>query len=137
MLPGVALKVNVGVVPVTVTETVVVFVMLPDVPVTVILYVPAVTDEPTVMDILDVPAPVIDVGLKATVTPVGWPVAESPITPSNPPTAVLVIVEPPEPPCAIVTEFGDAESVNPGAGGPVSELISPDPFGLPQPVARS
>ena len=69
----------------------------------------------TVIVIVEVPAPVIDPGLKPTVTPVGWPVADSEMAESKPPVTVLVIVEPPELPCATETDEGDAERLNPGA----------------------
>jgi len=68
---GDALMVKLGFVPVTVSETVVVSVVLPDVPITVMLYVPVTVDEATVSVMVEVPAPVIEVGLKPTVTPVG------------------------------------------------------------------
>lgn len=45
--------------------------VLPEVPFTVIVYVPGAVDEATSMVIVEVPAPVIEVGLKLTVTPVG------------------------------------------------------------------
>jgi hypothetical protein len=56
---------------VTVSDTEVVCVVLPLVPVTVIAYVPAAAVDATVIDIVDVPDPVIEVGLKPTVTPEG------------------------------------------------------------------
>jgi len=68
---GDALMVKLGVVPVTVRDTVVVSMVLPEVPFTVIVYVPGAVDEATSMVIVEVPAPVIEVGLKLTVTPVG------------------------------------------------------------------
>lgn len=90
------------------------------------------------MVIVDVPAPVIEVGLKLTVTLEGWPVADNAIAPLNPPVTVLVIVEVPECPCATETEAGDAERLKPGEDDvPTNAFRSPDPFGLPQPVARS
>jgi hypothetical protein len=56
----------------------------------------------------------------------------------NPPVTVLVMVELPEPPRATVAEEGDAEMLKPGLDElPASALISPAPFGLPQPVAKS
>jgi hypothetical protein len=64
---------------------------------------------------VDVPAPVIDVGLKLTVTPVGWPVACNPIAPLNPPVTALVIVELPWLPCTTETEAGEADRLKPGA----------------------
>jgi hypothetical protein len=94
-------------------------------------------DAPTVMVMVDVPAPVIEVGLNPTVTPDGCPLADNDMTPSNPPVTVLVMVEVPALPCTTVSEDGEAERLKPGAAGPESALSRPDPFGLPQPVARS
>ena len=96
--------------------------------------------EATVIFIVDVPAPVIDVGLKATVTPEGCPEADSVIAESKPPETVLVIVEVPLFPCATETLLGEADSVNDGLGlllPPVRAVIRPTPFGLPHPVTRS
>jgi hypothetical protein len=64
--------------------------------------VPAAVDDPTVMLMVDDPVPVIDVGLKPTVTPEGWPDAESATAELKPPLTVLVIVELPDPPCATI-----------------------------------
>ncbi len=127
---------------VTVRETVVVSLVLPevpvDVPVTVMLYVPVTVDEATVIVMVEVPAPVIEVGLKLTVTPVGWPIADKVTAESKPPVTVLLMVELPELPCATETEAGEPERLKPGLDGvPASALISPGPFGLPQPVAKS
>ena len=88
--------------------------MLPAVPVTVMGYVPAATDDATVMLMVELPAPVIDVGLKLTVTPEGCPDALSTTGVLNPPVTALVIVEPPEPPCAIDTDDGEADRLKPG-----------------------
>ena len=87
----------------------------------------------------DVPAPVIDVGLKPTVTPLGCPLALNVIAELNPPVTVLVIVVLPELPCTTVTEAGEAERLNPGLDDdpPASAVINPLPFGLPHPVAKS
>lgn len=135
---GDALMVKLGVVPVTVSKTVVVSTVLPEVPVTLMLYVPATVDEATVSFMAEVPAPVIEVGLKPTVTPVGWPVADKEMAESNPPVTVLVMVEVPELPCATETEAGEAERLKPVVDElPASAVIRPDPFGLPQPVAKS
>ena len=92
--------------------------------------------EATVMLIVEFPVPVIEVGLKPTVTPVGTPEAVSATAELNPPVTVLVIVELPEFPCKIVTDDGDAESEKPATGGPDSAVIRAG-FGLPQPVTRS
>src|ERR1039457_2792347 len=68
----------------------------------------------TVRVMVEVPAPVIEVGLKPTVTPVGWPVADKEMAESKPPVTVLVIVEVPALPCATETEAGEAERLKPG-----------------------
>jgi len=127
-------------VPVTVSMTVVVSVVLPDVPLTVMLYVPGTVDEATVTVIVELPAPVMEPGLNPTVTPLGWPAADKEIAELKPPVTVLVMVELPELPCATEIEAGEAERLKPGEleeEEPASALSSPDPLGLPQPVARS
>lgn len=134
---GDAPMVKSGAGPVTVRETLVVSVVLPEVPVTVMGYVPGVVVEPTVIVMVEVPAPVIEDGLKPTDTPDGSPEADKEIAELKPPVTVLVMVEVPELPCATETEAGEAERLKPGAGGPPSVLIRPAPFGLPQPVAKS
>src|SRR5580700_2763079 len=112
--------------------------MLPAVPVTLMLYVPGAVDGPTVIVMVEVPAPVIEVGLKPTVTPAGWPVADKAMAALNPPVTELVIVEVPALPCATETEAGEAERLKPGVLElPASALIRAAPFGLPKPVARS
>lgn len=136
---GDALMVKPGVVPVTVNETVVVSTVLPEVPVTLMLYVPATVDEATVIVMVEDPAPVIEVGLKATVTPVGCPLADNEIAELNPPVTVLVMVDVPAWPCATETAVGDAERVKPGPDElpPARAAIKPAPLGLPHPVAKS
>ena len=95
-------------------------------------------DEATVIVMVEVPAPVIEVGLKVTVTPVGWPLADKAIAELNPPVTVLVMVEVPMLPWATVTEAGEAERLKPAPDEPpASAVINPLPLGLPQPVARS
>lgn len=118
---------------VTVSVTVVVSVVLPEVPVTVMGYVPVAAVAATLIVMVEVPVPVIEPGLKPTVTPVGWPLADKVTAESNPPVTVLVMVEVPEAPCTIETELGEAERLNPAVAGPVSALIRALPFGLPQP----
>lgn len=90
------------------------------------------------MFMVELPAPLIDDGLKLTVTPEGCPEADKPIAELNPPLTVLVIVELPLLPCAIDTEPGEAERLKSGfePPPPASALISPL-FGLPHPVTRS
>ena len=67
-------------------------------------------DAATAMVIVDDPEPgaAIDVGLKLTVTPLGWPVADNPITESNPPETAVVIVDFPLEPRATESELGEA-----------------------------
>ena len=90
----------------------------------------------TVIDIVEVPVPVIEDGLNPMVTPVGCPEADKVTPESKPPLTVLVMVELPALPGAMETEDGDVESVKPAGGGPVSAVIKPA-VGLPQPVTRS
>jgi hypothetical protein len=136
---GVADRLKLAEVPLTVNDTVVVWVTPPPVPVTVMLYVPVAADEPTVMFMVELPdPPEIDNGLKPTVTPVGCPDADRETPEEKLPTGVLVIVELPEPPCAIDSEAGEADRVKLAvAAVPARAFSRPVPFGLPQPVARS
>ena len=71
---------------------------------------------------VEVPAPVIEVGLKPTVTPVGWPLALKEITPLNPPVTVLVTVDVPWLPCATETEAGEADRLK--SEGPVTVKVT-------------
>jgi len=124
----------------TVRVMVAVCVNPPPVPVTVMVDVPAAVVDGTVMVTADVPEPgaAMDVGLKATVTPEGWPLADSAMAESNPPETAVVMVDDPLLPATTETEVGEAEIVK--AGEPevgASALISPVPLGLPQPVTRS
>ena len=83
---GDAERVNVPVVAaVTVSETVVVSVVVPEVPFTVMLYVPEAVEEATVIVMVEVPDPVTEDGLKPIVTPVGCPEADKATAESNPP----------------------------------------------------
>ena len=69
--------------------------------------------EATAIDIVDDPDPgaAIDVGLKPTVTPVGWPVADSAIAELNPPEPAVVIVDVPLDPWATESEVGEGVMV--------------------------
>ena len=103
---------------------------------------PATVVEATAIDAVELPEPgaAMDVGLKVTVTPVGWPLAVNATAELKPPDTVVVIVEDPLLPCATETEVGEAEMVKLGVGDvppPASALIRPTPFGLPQPVTKS
>jgi hypothetical protein len=99
--------------------------------------VPVFVVEATVIVISEVPVPVIEVGLKVTVTPVGWPVADKVTAELKPPVVVLVIVELPDLPCFTETEVGLAERLKPAVAVPARALIRALPFGLPQPVDKS
>lgn len=123
---------------VTVRETVAVCVIPPPVPVTVIVYTPAAVVEATAMVIVDVPEPVIDVGLKLTVTPAGWPLAVNETVELKPSRAETAMVEVPVLPCSTETEAGAAERLKVGLDAVGARaLIRFCPFGLPQPVTRS
>lgn len=125
--------------PVTVRDTVVVWVTPPPIPVTVIVDVPVAVPAGTVMDMVDVPDPgaANEAGLKPTATPLGWPEADKAIAEANPPNTAVVIVDEPLLPCATDTELGEAEMVKPGDAAPASLVIRPEPAGLPQPVTKS
>ena len=138
---GEAENVNAGVATaVTVKVTVAVCVIPPPVPVMVMGYVPVAVVDATVNVALEVPEPgdAIEVGLKPTVTPVGWPDALRAIAELNPPATVVVSVELPLLPTTTETAVGEALSVKLGVcvDEPVRALINPV-FGLPQPVTRS
>jgi len=125
---------------VTVRETVVVCVTPPPMPVMVIMYVPVAVVDATAKVIVELPEPgaAIDVGLKLTVTPVGWPDADKATAELKPSNTVVVTVDVPLLPCITDTELGDAEMVKVGVVEVgASALIRPVPFGLPQPVTRS
>jgi hypothetical protein len=138
-LVGLALMLKSATAPVTVSETPVVWVMPPPVAITVIVYVPLATVDPTVIVMVEDPAPGAGIGLvlKLTVTPAGCPEADKVMAELKPPLTVVVIVDCPELPCATETEPGDAEMLKLGAAGPASALSKPLPFGLPQPVTKS
>ena len=94
--------------------------------------------EATVKLALELPEPVMEVGLKETVTPVGWPEALRAIDELKPPVATVVTVDEPTAPCTTETEEGEAEMVNVGeVEVGARALIKPVPFGLPHPVTRS
>lgn len=102
------------------------------------LYVPMAVDEPTVMVILEVPDPVMDLGFNVMVTPAGWPVADKEIPDEKPFVTVLEIVDVAVPPGVTETMVGAA--VRPKLGVLMvlsSALMRALPFGLPQPVAKS
>ena len=101
---------------------------------------PVAVVEATVSVAVDDPEPgaAIDVGLKPTVTPLGWPEAVRATAESNPPETAVVMVDDPLLPTTTETDVGDAASVKAGVWlVGASALIRPVPLGLPQPVTRS
>lgn len=78
----------------------------------------------TAMDIVDDPDPgaAMEVGLKLTVTPVGWPVADSAIAELNPPETAVVIFDVPLEPRATEIDLGEAEMVK--FGGAVTVKVT-------------
>ena len=57
------------------------------------------------------PGAAIGLGLKLTLVPAGTPEADREIAELKPPLTVVVMVEVPAAPCAVLTELGDAEIV--------------------------
>lgn len=125
--------------PLTVSVTVVECERLPLVPVIVIEYVPAVVPDATVNVAVELPEPVTGFVPNPTVTPLGWPDADSVTADVNPLTAPIEIDDDPLLPGATVSEVGFAAIVKSGfccVCDPVSALTS-DGVGLPHPVTRS
>lgn len=119
----------------TVSETVVVAVRLPEVPVIVTVDVPVVAVALAVS--VSTLVPVVGLVPKVAVTPLGRPDAASVTLPLNPLTSVTVMVLVPLLPCVIVRLLGESESVKLGVADPANRLMIPVVFGLPQPVHRS
>jgi hypothetical protein len=94
-------------VAVTVRETVVVLVKLPEVPVMVTVAVPVVAALLAVSVKLLVP--VVGFGLNKAVTPLGRPEADKLTLPLKPYCGVTVMVLAPDVPCGIVRVLGEAE----------------------------
>jgi hypothetical protein len=78
--------------------------------------VPVAVVDATAMVMVEVPEPGagMDAGLKLTVTPAGWPVADKATAELNPPEIAIVTVDEPLFPCTTGTEVGDAERVKLG-----------------------
>ena len=76
----------------------------------VIVWFPSATPLPTLTFMVDVPEPGFRMvsGLKLTVTPVGYPVADKEMAESKPPEIDVVIVDVPELPLAMLIDVGDA-----------------------------
>jgi hypothetical protein len=85
---------------------------------------------------VDVPDPgaAIDVGLKLTVTPDGWPVADKATAELKPPETVVVIFDVALLPCVTETEVGEAEMVKLGVGAAVTVRLTVDVCVTPPPV---
>jgi hypothetical protein len=99
----------------TVSDMLVVLVMLPDIPVIVTVTVPVVA-VPLAVNVR-VLVLVALAGLKEAVTPLGRPEADKLTLPLKPFCSVMVTVLVPLAPCIIVRLLGDAESVKFAAGG--------------------
>jgi hypothetical protein len=107
-----------------VSEIVVAFVKLPDVPVMVTVTVPVVAALPAVsVKVLVVVAGFV---LNDAITPLGSPDADKPTPPLKPLSGATVIVLVPLAPCVSVKLLGEAESAKfgAGAGGVLSETLS-------------
>jgi hypothetical protein len=76
----------------------------------VIVWFPSATPLPTLTFMVDVPEPGarMVLGLKSTVTPVGYPVDDKEMAESKPPEIAVVMVDVPELPLATLIDVGDA-----------------------------
>jgi len=115
----------------------VVFVKLPDVPVTVTVTVPVAAVLPTVS--VNVLAAVAGLGLKDAVTPLGKPDADRLTLPLKPFCGVTVMVVEPETPWTKVKLVGEAERVKLGCGEEADDQLLTRLVALtvPIPVAKS
>jgi hypothetical protein len=138
MALGEAEMAKVFVVVVTVRVIVVDCLTPPPVPVMVMVCVPFTVVVSTARIMVEVPEPgaAIVEGVKVTVTPAGWPVADRAMEESKPFKMAVVIFDEPLLPCATETVVGEAEMVKLGVGVPVSASISALPFGLPKPQPK-
>ena len=93
---------------ITSTVTVTVWLVLPFLPVMVMVRLPVVARLVVEMVSVEVPAPVIDDGLKVAVSPLPRPEAVSVMAELKPPVTALVIVTVPELPRSMVSEVGEA-----------------------------
>ena len=85
---------------------------------------PTAAVEATVKVNAELPAPVMEVGLNAAVTPVGKPVAVRVTAELKPPVTAVATVLVPLPPGATETVVGEAEIVNPGAPVTVNVTVA-------------
>lgn len=84
-------------------------VMLPLLPVMVMVRFPVAAVLEGLMVMVEVPEPVMEVGLKEMVTPLPSPEAERLMEELNPPVAAVVTVTEPEDLLATLNEVGEAE----------------------------
>ena len=84
----------------------VVSVLVPLTPLTVIVYAPIGAIAATAKAKVEVPGPVIEAGLKVAVTPTGWPEANKLMAESKPPVTVEVIVDVARVPCTTKSAVG-------------------------------
>ena len=91
--------------------TVVVLVVLPLLAEMVMVWLPRLERLPTFTVIVEVPDPVMELGLKVTVWPLPCPDADSETAPLKPPVPVTVMVELPDELRATVMEVGLAETL--------------------------
>jgi hypothetical protein len=113
---------------VTVSDTVVVCVADVPVPVTVIVYVPAAVEVPTLTVIVELAPEVTDAGLNDTVAPAGSPAALSATLCDEPLVVAVEIVDVPFPPCATVRLLGLA------AIEKSLVAVAPQPLSLNEPM---
>jgi hypothetical protein len=92
-----------------------VWVVVPLLPEMVMVRVPVVALRLAVILMVDVPAPVIDVGLKLMVVPLAWPEADNEMAEEKPPVTADVMVTLPELLRATVMDAGAARREKPGA----------------------
>src|ERR1017187_3697443 len=101
---------------------------------------PVAVVEATARVMVEMPEPgaAMEAGVKLTVTPVGWPVADNPTAELNPPPMRTETMDVPLLPCTTDTEPGEAETVKLGVVEVGARaLIRFAPLGLPQPATRS
>lgn len=106
------------------TVTVAVWLVLPLVPLMVMVWLPVEALLEAVMVMVELPAPVIDVGLKVMVSPLPWPDAERLIAELNPPVTDVVTVTLPDEFLVTLSDVGEAEMPKPAvAEVTVSETV--------------
>ena len=120
----------------TVSATVVVCVLPAPVAVIVMLLIPALPLELTLIVILDVPEPgaAMEAGLKLTVWALPNPEADKVIAELKPPVTAVVIVVVPELPVDTVNLFGDAPMVKSAETGAVTVRVTVAEGVMPPPV---